>query len=115
MPARTKGRAKFDFRGRAFVWWVDGDYWLRVSSLDKKFVIAYALGRAADTPPVVGVRGFEFPGIDRKEPRPVWLVAPEFGGSGGSGGSMGPWVEQLLSWSFDPGHEINRTDPPRFA
>ena len=111
MPARTKGRAKFDFRGRAFVWWVDADYWLRVSSLDKKFVIAYALGTAADTPPVVGVRGFEFPGIDRKEPRPVWLVAPEL--SGGPG--MGSWVEQLLSWSFDPGHEINRTDPPRFS
>ena len=109
MPARTKGRARFDFRGRAFVWWVDRDYWLRVSSLDKKFVIAYALGCAADTPPVVGVSGFEFPGIDRKEPRPVWLVAPELSGS------MGAWVEQLLSWSFDPGHEINRTGPPQFA
>ena len=108
MPGRTKGRAKFDFRGRAFVWWVDSDYWLRVSSLDKKFVIAYALG----APPVVGVSGFDFPGIDCKEPRPVWLVAPELGGSGGS---MGRWVEQLLSWSFDPGHEINRTDPPQFA
>jgi hypothetical protein len=29
MPVRTKGRAKFEFRGRQFVWWVDGDYWLR--------------------------------------------------------------------------------------
>src|SRR5688500_19638660 len=114
MPARTKGRAKFDFRGRPFVWWVDRDYWLRVSSLDKKFVIAYALGTTAETPPVVGVRGFEFPGIDRTEPRPVWLVAPELGGRSGSGSSLGPWVEQLLTWSFDPGHEINRTDPPRF-
>ena len=112
MPARTKGRAKFDFRGRAFVWRVDGDYWLRVSSLDKQFVIAYALGRAAGTPPVVGVSGVEFPGIGRNEPRPVWLVAPELGHSGVG---MGSWVEQLLSWSFDPGHEINRTNPPQFA
>src|SRR5687768_1091633 len=109
MPARTKGRAKFDFRGRAFVWWVDRDYWLRVSSMDKKFVIAYALGRGAGKPPSVGLRGCEFPGIDRKEPRPVWLVAPE---PGDSGVGMESLVEQLLSWSFDPGHEIIRTDLP---
>ena len=113
MPARTKGRAKFDFRGRPFVWWVDGDYWLRVSSLDKKFVVAYALGLVADSPPVVAVSGAEFPGIDRRERRPVWLVAPEL--SAGSGGSLGPWVEQLLSWSFDPDRQITRTGPPRFA
>ena len=92
---------------------MDGDYWLRVSSLDKKFVVAYALGLAADSPPVVSVSGAEFPGIDRGERRPVWLVAPEL--SAGSGGSLGPWVEQLPSWSFDPDHQITRTGPPRFA
>src|SRR5687768_17262599 len=105
MPARTKGRARFDFRGRAFVWCGNRAYRLRVSSLDKKFVIASALWRAADTPPVVGVRGFEFPGIDRNQPLPVWLVAPELGDPRGPGSSMGPLVEHLLSWSFDPGHE----------
>jgi hypothetical protein len=46
------GRAKFDFRGRPFVWWVDGDFWLRIASLDKRFVVAYALGRTSDQPPV---------------------------------------------------------------
>ena len=47
MPARTKGRVKFDFRGRRFVWWVDGDRWLRIASLDKKVVLAVPLGPTA--------------------------------------------------------------------
>jgi hypothetical protein len=110
MPARTKGRAKFDFRGRPFVWWVDGDYWLRIASLDKRFVVAFALGRAADQPPILTVHGHEFPGLEPSEPRPIYLITLE-----PAGNSMGAWVDQLLIWSFDQKHELTRADgPPRF-
>jgi hypothetical protein len=110
MPARTKGRAKFDFRGRPFVWWVDGDYWLRIASLDKRFVVAYALGRAAGQPPILTVHGQEFPGLESSEPRPIYLITLE-----PTGKSMGAWVDQLLTWCFDHAPELIRADgPPRF-
>ncbi|MGC8644604.1 MAG: hypothetical protein ACP5XB_32465, partial [Isosphaeraceae bacterium] len=100
MPARTKGRAKFDFKGRPFVWWVDGDYGLRIASADKRFVVAVALGRASDEAPILVVHGQEFPGLPSGVPRPVHLIVPE-----PRGGSMGVWVEELLMWSFNPSHE----------
>src|SRR4051794_37607582 len=53
MAARTKGRAKFDFHGRPLLWWVDGDRYLRITSLDKKFVIAYPIGTEPEAPAVV--------------------------------------------------------------
>jgi len=110
MPARTKGRAKFDFRGRAFVWWVDGDYWLRIASLDKRFVIAYALVRAIDQPPILTVHGQEFPGLEPSELRPIYLITSE-----PAGDSMGAKVDQLLAWSFDQTQELIRAEgPPRF-
>jgi len=110
MPARRKGRAKFDFRGRSFVWWVDGDCWLRIASLDKSFVVAYALGRASDQPPILTVNGHEFPGLEPTDLRPTYLKTVE-----PTGTSMGAWVEQLLAWSFDERHELIRADgPPRF-
>ena len=109
MPARTKNRAKFDFRGRPFVWWVDRDRWLRIASLDKHFVVAFALGRASDQSPILTVHGQEFPGLEPSEPRPVYLRTLEPVGT-----SMGAWVEQLLAWSFDQ-HELTRAEgPPRF-
>ena len=111
MPARTKGRAKFDFRGRAFVWWVDGDYWLRIASLDKKFAVAFALGRAPDQSPILTIHGNEFPGLESSGARPVYLIVPE-----PSGNSMGAWVDHLLSWSFDQSHELTQAaGPPKFS
>jgi hypothetical protein len=111
MPARSKGRAKFDFRGRAFVWWIDGDYWLRIASEDKRFVVAYPLGRAANQPPILTVHGPEFPGLEPFHPRPIYLVIPET-----TGKSMGAWVDQLLTWSFDNTQELIRSvEPPRFS
>jgi hypothetical protein len=110
MGARTKRRAKFDFRGRPFVWWVDGDVYLRVSSLDKKFVIALPLGTEPGDPRGVEVIGSEFPGLTRSDRRPVWLAAPPL-----SRESMGGWVEELLNWSFDENHALHRLSaPPRF-
>ena len=111
MPARTKGRAKFDFRGRPFMWWVDRDYWLRIASIDKRFVIAFALGRVVDQPPILVVYGQEFLGLLPSEPRPVFLITLE-----PAGDSMGAWVDQLLAWSFDQLHELRRAEgPPRFS
>jgi hypothetical protein len=110
MPARTKGRARFDFRGRPFVWWVDGDFWLRISSLDKRFVVSFPLGRDADQPPILTVHGHEFPGLNASEPRPIFLITIE-----PKGNSMGAWVDQLLSWSFDQEQGVVRSEePPRF-
>ena len=110
MPARTKGRAKVDFRGRQFVWWIDGDRWLRIASLDKQFVVAFGLGRASDQPPILVVHGPEFSGLAPSESRPVYLVMPE-----PTGHSMGAWVDQILRWSFDVSHEqIRSGEPPRF-
>jgi hypothetical protein len=109
MPARTKGRAKFDFHGRPFVW-VDRDSWLRIASLDKRFVVAYALARALDQPPILAVHGQEFPGLKPSEPRPAYLVVPE-----PAGRSMGAQVNHLLAWAFDQPHDLVRADgPPRF-
>jgi hypothetical protein len=107
MPARTKGRAKFDFRGRPFVWWVDGDRWLRIASLDKKYVVAFPLGRAAGEPPILTVSGPEFPGLEISSSRPKYLIVPE-----PSGDSMGAWVDWLLQWSFDASHDLIETDGP---
>jgi len=93
----------FDFRGRRFVWWVDGDNHLRVSSLDKKFIIAYPFCVESDCPAVVEVIGSELPGLDGAERRPVWLVAPSL-----SGKSMGAWVDALLTWSFSENRTLER-------
>ncbi len=110
MPARTKRRAKFDFHGRPFVWWVDGDRWLRIASRDKRFVVAFPLVRAVDQPPSLTVYGHEFPGLAPSEARPIHLVSPQ-----PKGDSMGAWVEQLLVWCFDEAHEIVTAEgPPRF-
>jgi hypothetical protein len=112
MPARTKGRAKFDFRGRPFLWWVDRDRYLRITSLDKKFVIAFLIGTEPDEPQVVEVIGSEFPGVDRSDPRPLWFVAPALPTTGTG---MGAWVDCLLTWSFDAGQERERVAArPRF-
>lgn len=107
MPARTKRRAKFMFGGRLFVWWVDGDRYLRISSIDKKFVVAYHLWGAT---PVLDVIGQEFPGVSPSEPRPVRLIVPEPDSQ-----SMGATVDALLRWAFDPGHELVRSIPEPVA
>ena len=103
MPARTKRRAKFAFRGRAFVWWIDGDRLLRISSIDKRFVVAFHLFTEDGAHPVLDVIGHEFPGVSPSERRPVRLVVSE-----PQGQSMGATVDALLRWAFDPGHELIR-------
>ncbi len=111
MPARTRGRAKFQFRDRLFVWWVDADRWLRIASQDKHFVVAYGLGRAVEQRPVLVVHGEEFPGLEPSDSRPIHLETVEL-----TSNSMGSWVNDLLSWCFDESKILVRADaPPRFS
>ena len=105
MPARMKRRAKFSFGGRLFVWWVDADRYLRISSADKKFIIAFHLWTDPGALHVLDVIGQEFPGIDPFERRPIRLVVPHPGGA-----SMGAWVDGLLRWAFHPEHELDRSN-----
>src|SRR5687768_3187667 len=107
MAARTKGRAKFNFHGRPFLWWVDGDRFLRITSLDKKFVIAYPMGTEPGDPAVVQGIGSEFPGVS-SERRPLWFVAPSLPTT-----SMGAWVDRLLTWSFDTSQKRNASNRVR--
>ena len=110
MAARTKGRAKFDFHARPFLWWVDGDRYLRITSLDKKFIIAYPMGTEPEAPAVIEVIGPEFPGVESSEERPLWFVAPTLPST-----SMGAWVDRLLNWSFDTSQKRERVNArPRF-
>jgi hypothetical protein len=64
----------FTFRGRPFVWWVDGDRYLRISSIGKKFIVAF---HVVGAPARLQVIGQKFPGIAPSEPRPVPLVVPQ--------------------------------------
>lgn len=80
------------------------DCWLRIASLDKRFVIAFPMGRAADESETISVFGSEFTGLDPSGGRPIrWVVPAETGLA-----STGFWVERLLRWPFDPGHGIVR-------
>ena len=105
MPARTKGRAKFDFRGRPFLWWIDRDRYLRILSLDKKFIVAAPIWTIPGDSSVIEVIGPEFPGLDR-EARPIRLVGPDRAAPN----SLGEWVADVLRWAFDPTHQLILTD-----
>ena len=72
MGVRKKGRVKFDFNGRQFVWWIDNDTFLRIASNDKKFVVGNLLIDRLD---LLAVHGPEFPQLN--DPlRPAWVVMP---------------------------------------
>lgn len=101
---RTKGRNRFDYNGRDFVWYIAHEVELRIASTDKQFAIMYEL---VGNGPLISVSGPEFPGVPASVKRPVWLVPPGFRRSLG-----GALVREILDWSFDPGHEINLYDGP---
>lgn len=108
MSIRTKGRAKFDYDGRRFVWWVDSDIYLRIASADKQFVVSTPLHDLDSVGPLLAVLGPEFPGVSRTESRPVWFVPPKF-----SADSMGGHVANTLDWCFKTeDHERFAGDPP---
>ena len=95
---RTKGRSRFDYNGRNFVWHIARDVELRIASTDKKFVVMYEL---IGSRPLMSVSGAEFVGVQPAAKRPLWLVPPHFNRPIG-----GALVREILSWCFDPGHEI---------
>ena len=104
MAIRTKGRASFDYNGRAFVWHVVDDCVLRIASADKQFSIGYDLiGHKR----LMAVAGPEFIGIPKTVRRPAWIVPPELPTEIG-----GRTVRAILDWCFDPDHEIARYDGP---
>jgi adenine/guanine phosphoribosyltransferase-like PRPP-binding protein len=96
MPARSRGRASFDFQGQPFVWWIDGDRWLRIASSDKRFVVALPLLRGVRAPVVLTVTAQEFPDLASAS-RPAYVIAPATTGT-----SPGAIVSELLGWAFDP-------------
>ena len=73
MGARKKGRVKFDFNGRPFVWWIDNVTFLRIASDDKRFVVGNLLIDRLD---LLAVHGPEFPQLDDSS-RPAWFVMPD--------------------------------------
>ena len=97
MAIRTKGRAKFNYNGRNFVWYTSQMVLLRIASVDKQFSVGYEL---LGNNRLLVVSGPEFLGID-KTIRPAWIVPPPF--STEIGGST---VREILDWCFDSAHEI---------
>lgn len=104
MAIRTKGRAPFDYNGRAFVWHVADDVLLRIASADKQFSVAYEL---LGSNRLLSVGGPEFIGLPNTVTRPAWIVPPEFSAKIG-----GRTVREILDWCFDPNHVILLYDGP---
>lgn len=104
MPARTKRRAKFDFRGRPFVWWIDGDTLLRINSLDKRFIVALELVGTPDITPRLHVIGQEYPAAPAEKPRPFTIEVPDVIRT-----SMGATVKAVLVHAFQNG-SINSSE-----
>ena len=98
MAIRTKGRVRFDYNGRPFVWHVADEVVLRIASADKHFSVAYEL---IGNNPLLAVGGPEFVGIAKSVSRPAWIVPPKFNAR-----VSGRLVREVLNWCFDPDHEI---------
>jgi hypothetical protein len=97
---RTKGRRRFTYNGRRFVWYIARDIKLRIASNDKQFAVMYEL---IGNSPLFAVSGPEFLGVPATIKRPVWLVPPRFTRPLGSA-----LVREVLEWCIDASHEIVR-------
>ena len=95
MATRKKGRNRFRFASREFSWWIDNDTFLRISSVDKRFIVAYLLFDPDSVGPLLVVHGPEFPEIQADTERPIWLIPPEF-----TANNMGRNIADLLNWCF---------------
>lgn len=118
MGVRKKGRTKFTHSGDDYVWWVDNDTYIRIASADKSLVVAYLIYDVSnDVGGILAVHGPSFPGIDRNEKRPIWLVVPHEI-MADSERSMGAMVNAIITWCLDEEHEIvryNRNVPASFG
>jgi hypothetical protein len=101
---RTKGRNRFDYNGRQFIWYVADETQLRIASTDKRFVVMFEL---IGNQPLMSVSGYEFLGIPPSLQLPIWIVLPRFSNSVG-----GALVREILDWCFNPDHEIVLYDGP---
>jgi hypothetical protein len=95
---RTKGRNRFNYNGRPFVWYVADETQLRIASMDKRFVVMFEL---IGKQPLMSISRHEFPGIPPSHPLPIWIVSPHFSQTVG-----GALVREILDWCFNPDHEI---------
>lgn len=107
MSIRKKGRNSFIFKGRLFSWWIDDETYLRIASVDKKFIIAIRMWGLPDDQCVIEVIGEDFPGLSSSDKRPVLLKTPEL-----LGHSMGNYIEHILEWSLSPTKKVIRISGP---
>ena len=107
MAIRTKGRRKFVFEGRDFVYYYDEPWSLHVASADKKFVvILFFFFIPWDPQPIdcypLKVVGQEFPGLVRDGQQKIFLRYPhvdaEYNKPSG--------IRHLLEWCFSLDKEI---------
>jgi hypothetical protein len=104
MGVRKKGRARFEYLGEYFHWYLD-DWRVHVCSEDKTFVIAYFMGDPWGDGPHLEVHGNRFPGLEDNSNRPVRLCVPKFVTSAGTK-SLGAFVNALIRWSLRTSHRI---------
>jgi hypothetical protein len=102
MAIRKKGRARFDFNGRPFVWWIDDFEFLSIASEDTHFSVKIPVMRDPGEPDALAVIGPEFPGDPDRTTRPRWYVIPSPWTD-----RMGKTVENVLNWCFDQSRELN--------
>lgn len=91
MAVRKKGRSILEVGGRRFVWYVHRDTYVRITSEDKRFIVAYRwVGE-----PELSISGQEFPRVSPSEPRPVVMRPPDF-----SYGSPAELARQVIQWAL---------------
>ncbi|WP_237066872.1 hypothetical protein [Microbulbifer guangxiensis] len=97
MASKGKGRRKLFYESRLYYWYIKDEYWLRIYSEDKQFIVHYEL---AGPHPVLVVIGSEFKAVSDAD-RPMWVEAPkldlEFGPK---------LVKEIISWSLDHQEDV---------
>ncbi|MEM9346629.1 MAG: hypothetical protein AAGB26_08425 [Planctomycetota bacterium] len=101
---------RFEYRGKYFHWYNDGDRYIRIASEDKKFVVAYLLGDLYGMQSHLEVTGQDFPGIAATEERPVRICVPKFVEDEFKT-SFGAFVNALIRWCLQETHQIKRYKP----
>ena len=101
MGIRKKGRAKFDYHGRLFVWWIDNEIYLRIASDNKRFVVGHLLVGESS---LLAVHGPDFPGLEHNQ-RPCWFTMPPLRSP-----DIGRHVEHILNICFQSREFVPFTD-----
>lgn len=109
MGTRKKKRAVFEYLGEDFYWYQD-DWYVRVYSEDKKFVVAYFMGNPWGDRPHLEVHGPRFPGIETSQTRPVLLCVPSFVTDEWTN-SLGAFINSLIRWSLRETHKLKYYEP----